>query len=187
VHYVLGFCALALQQYADAASSWEQVRRRAPAFEPVYFNLADAYLGGGDTARASDVLADAAKRWPKDAEVFDATGVVQIRRGNLVDAIAAFDRATRLAPDDPLGFFNLASSHHAAALRLRQLARSSPSQKQGATAEDRRLLLFSGASGLMGKALWHRNLAIKTYQRVIALKGDYARQAEKALDALGAK
>jgi VWFA-related protein len=187
VHYVLGFCELALQRFPDAAAAWERVRTVAPAFEPVYFNLADAYVGESARDRAKRVLDDAAKRWPKDAEIFDAEGVIQIHSGALVDAIASFERATKLAPTDPLGFFNLASAHHAAALRLRELARQTASQQQLASPDDRRLLGSSGGSGLLGKALWQRNAAIQNYRRVIALNGDYVDQAKKGIEALGGK
>jgi VWFA-related protein len=186
VQYVLGLCHLALNEYAAAAQSWERVRSSVPTFEPLYFNLADAYSLQNDRKRALTVLAAAAERWPKDAEIFDAEGVIQIHMRELPDAIASFEHATKLAPKDPLGFFNLASAHHAAALRLRQLSTSRTAQLQE-TPEDRRLVQLSNGGGFLGNALWHRSAAIKAYRRVIALKGDYVEQAKKGLAALQGK
>jgi tetratricopeptide (TPR) repeat protein len=186
VHYVLGLCHLALDEYPAAAQSWERVRASAAAFEPVYFNLADAYSLLNDRKSAIAVLDSAAARWPKDAEIFDAKGVIEIHNSALPDAIASFERATKLAPKDPLGFFNLASAHHAAALRLRELSGNRQAQLRE-TPEDRRLVQSSSGGGFLGTALWHRNAAIKAYRRVIALKGDYVAEARRGLAALEAK
>ena len=183
VHYVLGLCHLALEEFPAAAQSWERVRSSTPSFEPVYFDLADAYTLQRDPKSALSVLDAAAARWPKDAEVFDARGVIQIHNGGLPDAIASFERATKLAPKDPLGFFNLGSAHHAAALRLRELASSRKAQLEE-TQEDRRLLRNGG---FISMALTHRDAAIRNYRRVIALKGLYVEEAKKGLAALQAK
>ena len=183
VHYVLGLCHLALDEYPAASQSWERVRASAPSFEPVYFNLADAYSLQNDRRSALAVLDAAAKRWPKDAEIFDAKGVIQIHDRALPEAIDSFEHATKLAPRDPLGFFNLGSAHHAAALRLRELSISRKAQLEE-TQEDRRLLRNGG---FVSMALWHRDAAIRNYHRVIALKGLYAEEAKKGLAALGAK
>ena len=95
-----------------------RVREAAPAFEPVYFNLTDAYQVQNKLGDAMNVLEAAAKRWPKDAEIYDAEGVIQIHAHALEDAIVSFERATKLAAKDPAGFFNLASAHHAVYLRF---------------------------------------------------------------------
>src|SRR4029079_17466989 len=82
----------------------------------------DAYQVQNKLGEAIAVLDAASKRWPKDSEIYDAKGGIQIHQSALAGAIASFERATKLAPKDPLGFFNLASAHHAAALRLRELS-----------------------------------------------------------------
>jgi tetratricopeptide (TPR) repeat protein len=64
VHYVLGLCHLALKEFPEAAQSWERVRASTPSFEPVYFDLADAYSAQHDRAHALSVLEAAAKQWP---------------------------------------------------------------------------------------------------------------------------
>jgi tetratricopeptide (TPR) repeat protein len=160
---MLGLCHLALGEYPDAAVSWERVRNAVPAFEPVYFNLADAYLLRGDDASAVRVLADASVRWPSDAEVYDAKGVIQLRAHAFVDAIDSFGKATKLAPKDPLGFFNLASAYHANYLRLK---RPTPSSRQ---------FMVSARQ---------RDLAIDAYRKVVKLNGLYVDEAKKGLRAL---
>ncbi|HTI36751.1 MAG TPA: VWA domain-containing protein [Vicinamibacterales bacterium] len=186
VHYVLGLCHYALSEYDAAAASFERVRTAAPEFEPVYFNLTDAYQVQNKLGEAIAVLDAASKRWPKDSEIYDAKGVIQIHESALAGAIASFERATKLAPKDPLGFFNLASAHHAAALRLRELSANRQARLQQ-TQEDVRLEQSSNGGGLPGMAWFHRNSAIQAYRHVIALKGLYVDDAKKGLAALQAR
>ena len=127
VHYVLGLSDLALRRYRDAAQSWERVRQAAPEFETVYFNLADAYIAQHEDTTAIKVLRDAERRWPNDAEIQNAIGVIQVRRGALDAAIESFQRATTLSPDDGLGYFNLGRAHQ---MRLMKLAALQPSNAE---------------------------------------------------------
>ena len=166
VHYVLGLSHLALNEYAGAAASWQRVRDAVPTFEPVYFNLADAYLLQNDGADAVRVLEDAAARWPKDPEVYNARGVIELRAGALPNAVASFERATKVAPNDALSYFNLASAHHVFYVRLQHLANSDRNWTQG---------------------VHERNDAIDAYRRCIALGGQYVDQAKAGLAALKAR
>jgi tetratricopeptide (TPR) repeat protein len=111
VSYALGLSHLALQQYPDAVRAWEEVRKAAPEFEPVYFNLADGYMLQKDDSAALKVLRDAEPRWPNDPEIYNAIGVLQIRRGAFDAAIESFRKAMSVAPDDSLGVFNLARAY----------------------------------------------------------------------------
>lgn len=171
VHYVLGLCHLALNEYPAAAESWEHVRTDVPTFEPVYFNLADAYLLQRNDMGAYKVLEDASKRWPKDAEVYDAMGVIQVRARALGDAIDSFQHATKLAPKDPLGWFNLASAYHAAYLDFTR------NQRIPANQYARRIVT----------SVRNRDSAIDAYRKVVALNGQYVDEARKGLAALGKK
>ena len=85
---------LALARFGDAVAQWERVRVSVPEFEPVYFDLVDGYLQQKAYPKAARVLLDAAGRWPRDADVLNALGVVDITGGALADAINAFDAAT---------------------------------------------------------------------------------------------
>ena len=85
VWYVLGWSHYALGEYAPAIAVWQRVLDADPAFEPVYFDLADAYLQQKAYDTALELLGTAGVRWPADAESFDAQGVIQTRAGALDD------------------------------------------------------------------------------------------------------
>jgi VWFA-related protein len=107
VHYALGLAEFAQQHYKEASIAWERVLRDVPEFEPIYFSLADAYGLQHDEGTALKILREAARRWPTDPEVFDAIGVLQVKRGALDAAVDSFDTATKIAPQEALGWFNL--------------------------------------------------------------------------------
>jgi VWFA-related protein len=164
VVYALGLSHFALRRFPDAAQAWERVRREVPEFEPIYFALADAYGLQREEGTALKVLREAERRWPADAEISDAIGVIQIRRGALDAAIESFERATTVAPADALGYFNLARAHQ---MRLLKSQRYDPQmQKWIGGDEDRRR-------------------AIAMFQKYLQLGGPYERQAREALSALG--
>jgi tetratricopeptide (TPR) repeat protein len=123
IRYALGLCEVALRRPQAARDAFEFVRRAEPAFETVYFDLADVYLQLGRTSDALAVLRDAAGRWPADSEAHNAVGVVLIRRGALDDAVESFERACAAAPADPIGHFNLGYAHH---LRYQRWLRTTP-------------------------------------------------------------
>jgi tetratricopeptide (TPR) repeat protein len=120
VHYALGQASYALRQYQEAVDEWEKVRGSAPEFEPVYFDLVDGYIQVRDPDKAIRVLRAAKGRWPKDAEVENALGVVQVGRGALDDALQSFSHAVALAPQDSTGYFNLAKTLELRYLRTRR-------------------------------------------------------------------
>jgi tetratricopeptide (TPR) repeat protein len=164
--YALGMSHFALRNFAEAAQAWERVRREVPEFEPIYFSLADAYGLQREDTTALKVLREAERRWPADAEVANAIGVIQIRRGALDAAIESFERATTTAPEDALGYFNLARSHQ---MRLMKSQRYDPQmQKWIGGDEDRRR-------------------AMANFQKYLKLGGPYERQAQEALAALAWK
>jgi VWFA-related protein len=166
VRYALGLAHLALQQYPDAVKEWEQVRAAAPEFEPVYFNLADGYMLQKDESAALGVLRDAAHRWPKDSETYNAMGVLQIRRGALDSAVESFSRATTVAPQDGLGFFNLGRAYQMRALKFQRYD----------SARER----WVGGESDTKKAR-------TAYEKYIQIGGPYVQQAKEALQVLAWK
>ena len=166
VHYALGLSQLALQRYREAGQSWERVRAAAPAFEPVYFNLADAYLLQHEDGAAIGVLRDAEQRWHADPEIANAIGVIQVRRGALDAAIESFERATKIAPDDPLAYFNLGR-----ALQMRM----TKSQRYV-----REMTKWIGGDE-------DRRRATAAFERYVQLGGPFVPQAREALSALAWK
>lgn len=108
VHYVLGQSEFALLHFPRAAAEWKVVVEKAPDFKPAYFDLADALLQASDYGEAIKVLRRASERWPTDPEVYNALGIMFVRRGVLDDAVASFRKAMEVAPRDSLGVYNLA-------------------------------------------------------------------------------
>jgi tetratricopeptide (TPR) repeat protein len=129
----------------------------------VYFNLADAYLLQHNEVAALKVLRDAQGRFPKDDEVWNATGVIHVRRGALDAAIEAFERATAAAPAEGLGYFNLARAYQ---------MRYAKSQRF-----DRNTGQWFGAEG-------DRRRAQQNYEKYLGIGGPFASQAREALAAL---
>jgi tetratricopeptide (TPR) repeat protein len=163
VRYALGLAHLALGHYPDAVRAWEEVRRDVPDFEPVYFNLADGYLLQKDEGDALKILRDAQRRWPQDPEVWNATGVLQVRRGALDAAIESFTRATSVAPSDSLGVFNLARAYQ---------MRAAKSQRY-----DSAMQKWVGGEG-------DRKKAQENYEKYVRMGGPFVQQAKDALAAL---
>jgi tetratricopeptide (TPR) repeat protein len=164
VRYALGLAELALRHPDAARDAFEFVRKAEPAFETVYFDLADVYLQLGRTGDALGVLRDAARRWPDDSEAHNAVGVVLIRRGALDDAVDAFERACAAAPSDPIGHFNLGYAHH---LRYQRWLRTSP--------------LTPAMTSLAERA---RLSALEAYRRSASLGGSTEEAARAAIAAL---
>jgi tetratricopeptide (TPR) repeat protein len=139
------------------------VRSSAAEFEPVYFDLIDAYLQQRDYDRATRVARAGLEHWPKDAEMYQALGVVQTGRGSLDDAIKSFRSALVIAPDDATAYFNLAK-----ALELRYV-------KSRRYVEQLRRWVTNESD---------RTAAIENYRRHIDLGGAYAESARQGLQRL---
>jgi tetratricopeptide (TPR) repeat protein len=165
--YVLGWSHLALGEAAPASDNWEKVRAAVPQFEPVYFDLADAYQRGGEFAKAVAVLRDAEARWPKDVEVYSALGVIQLARGAVDDAIATFTKGVAVNGKDANVTYNLAKTYEVRYVRGERLRKIGPGSGAGATAVE------------------DRAQATAYYQRVIALGGPLVEQAKEGLRRLG--
>jgi tetratricopeptide (TPR) repeat protein len=163
VYYALGFAQLGLKKADLASQSWERVRAAVPAFTQVYFDLADAYLQLDSAARAVDILRAAEQRWPKDTDVLNALGTVQVRRGSTEDAIATFERAIALAPKESLAYLNAARTYE---LRYYQLRRFS--RPQARWLDDPQL----------------REKAIGCYETYLMLGGPFEADARAAIDRL---
>ena len=132
--YVLGWSYLALGEPGPAAANWEKVRAAVPQFEPVYFDLADAYQRDGEYSKAIASLRDAEQRWPNDVEVYSALGVLQLARGAVDEAIATFTKGVGVAPKDANVCYNLAKTYEVRYVRSERLRKVGP----GSGAEPRR-------------------------------------------------
>jgi len=63
-----GFALRAMNRREDAIASFERALSRAPQFRDVYYNLAVTLYEVQRGADAIDVLDEAKRRWPGDAE-----------------------------------------------------------------------------------------------------------------------
>jgi VWFA-related protein len=158
--YALGQAEFGLRRFGDAVTRWEHVRSMVPEFEPVYFDLVDGYLQLDRARDAIAVLRAAERRWPADADVYNALGVIQVRRGALDDAVESFGKAIKAQPASALGYFNLGRAHEM------RYARS------------RRYMPTTG--GWIGGGDDRRN-AIANYQKYVELGGPFEHSAKEGL------
>ena len=107
VEYVLGQADYALGEFKDAAVAWERVRTRQPQFQPVYLDLADDYVKINERRKALEVLKTARQRWPANADVLNAQGVIEAGGGDLDAAIKVFRETIALAPKETITYLNL--------------------------------------------------------------------------------
>src|SRR5687767_1992510 len=68
-------------------------------------------LGQGRFAEAEEALRRACAAQPNDAEAWQLLGYVLNQRSNTRDAIEAFERAVRLAPENADALYNLATAY----------------------------------------------------------------------------
>jgi hypothetical protein len=167
VEYVLGQADYALGEFKDAAVAWERVRARQPQFQPVYFDLADDYVKLDERHKALDVLKAAQRRWPINADVLNALGVIEAGGGALDDAIKTLREAVALAPTESIGYLNLAK-----ALEMQYF------QKR------RNLQLLNWGSGANEER--ERQEAIKVYQQYLGTAGPYGDLAREGIARLTA-
>jgi VWFA-related protein len=159
-YYALGQAEFGLRRFADAVARWEHVRSSVPEFQPVYFDLVDGYLQLDRAREAVAVLRAAERRWPDDPDVYNALGVIQVRRGSLDDAIESFGKAVKAQPQNALGYFNLGRAHEM------RYARS------------RRYVATTG--GWVGSAGDRRD-AVANYQKYLDLGGPFEPAAREGL------
>ncbi len=165
VDYALGLSEFALDHFDASVAAWERVRRARPDFEPVYFDLADAFrrLERSDDSLA--VLREAARRWPDDAEAHNAVGVTLVGRGAYDDALEAFNKATAVAPGDAVGYYNLGRTYELRSLRMLKAAGQDPVAARSLADRDRRN-------------------AIAAFTKCVEMGGPYADKAKAAISVL---
>jgi VWFA-related protein len=165
VDYALGLAEFALDHFDAAVAAWQRVRAAKPDFEPVYFDLADAFrrLTRSDDSLA--VLREAARRWPNDPEAQNAVGVTLVGRGAFDDAIEVFNKAAAAAPDDAVAYYNLGRTYELRYLRILKAAGADPTAARSMADQDRRK-------------------AIDAFKKCVAIGGPYADKAREAISVL---
>lgn len=167
VEYVLGQADYALGEFKDAAVAWERVRTRQPQFQPVYLDLADDYVKINERRKALDVLKTARQRWPANADVLNAQGVIEAGGGDLDAAIKVFRETIALAPKETITYLNLGK-----ALEMQYF------QKR------HNLQLLNWGSGANEER--ERLEAIKVYDQYLATGGPYGDLAKEGIARLQA-
>jgi len=168
IQYALGWAQFALAETSPAAENWERVRLAVPQFRTVYFDLADAYLQQRDYGKAVSVLRAAEGRWPKDVEVYNALGVIQLARGAINDAVETFEKAVSVDASDATASYNLARTYELRFVRSGRLRRVGPGTVN------------------VGEVVQDRDRAVDYYRRVVLLGGPLADAARQGLERLGA-
>lgn len=164
VYYALGLAEFGLGHHPEASVAFEKVRASEPDFDPVYFDLADAYLQMDEARKAAAVLRAASDQWPRNTDAWNALGVALVHQGDLDAAIASFQKASQVDPRDGLAFFNLGRAYEERYARSRRLDPESPLTP--ASERDR--------------------LAAQTnYEKYVTMGGAYEAEARAALTALG--
>ena len=133
---------------------------RQPQFQPVYLDLADDYVKLDERRKALDVLKAARQRWPANADVLNALGVIEAGGGALDDAIKVLREVVALAPNESISYLNLAK-----ALEMQYF------QKR------HNLQLLNWGSGANEER--ERLEAIRIYQQYLATGGPYAAISRK--------
>jgi tetratricopeptide (TPR) repeat protein len=82
----------------DAAATFERARDLAPQDPRAYKNLASLALNANDVPSATRFASDAVRVAPRDAQAHDVLGRCLAGDGNLVQAVAEFERAIALDP-----------------------------------------------------------------------------------------
>jgi tetratricopeptide (TPR) repeat protein len=162
VRYVLGQADYALGKFHEAAEAWERVRARQPQFQPVYLDLADDYVKLNERGKSLEVLRAGRQRWPNDADVLNALGVIEAGGGKLDDAIKVFRDAIAVAPSETITYLNLAKALEMVYMRKRR---------------------NSELSGwMMGEAEGHLYQdALATYRQYLATNGPYGDLAREGI------
>jgi tetratricopeptide (TPR) repeat protein/TolB-like protein len=90
-----------MERVNEAIPMYEELRRRDMTAVSASTNLSENYQSLGQYERAEAVLQDYLQQNPDSAQVHLSLGIVRAAWGKLDDAMAAFDKAAALAPDDP--------------------------------------------------------------------------------------
>jgi tetratricopeptide (TPR) repeat protein len=93
---------LELRRYPEALVHLEELRRGGMTFPGSYMSLAQAYVATGHPDRAREALAAYATEHPDRAASFENLAYFELSQGRTGDALAAFDKAAALDPDDAM-------------------------------------------------------------------------------------
>ena len=87
------------RRYPEALAHLEELRRRGMTFPGTWMSLAEAYIATGKAARGREALETYVREHPDRSAGYENLGLFELSQGRLEPALAAFDRAAALQPD----------------------------------------------------------------------------------------
>ncbi len=93
---------LDLRRYPEALVHLEELRRGGMTFPGSYLSLAQAYLATGHPDRAREALSSYAAEHPDRSASHENIAYFELTQGRTEAALAAFDKAAALHPDDSM-------------------------------------------------------------------------------------
>jgi serine/threonine protein kinase/tetratricopeptide (TPR) repeat protein len=93
---------LELRRYPEALVHLEELRRRGMTFPGTYMSLAQAYVATDRPDQAREALASYAAEHPDRAASFENLAYFELTQGRTEAALADFDKAAGLHPDDSM-------------------------------------------------------------------------------------
>jgi tetratricopeptide (TPR) repeat protein len=111
-HILLGRIAFEKMDFARAVPSFEKALELMPKEGQLYFELAKSYMAAGALDRAEETLERALTEGAENAGLLRCLGIVRVKRQDFEGAIAAFEGAHDLDPDDREASKMLAGLHH---------------------------------------------------------------------------
>ena len=93
---------LELRRYPEALVHLEELRRRGMTFPGTYMSLAQAYVATGRPDQAREALASYAAEHPDRAASYENLAYFELTQGRTEAALAEFDKAAGLHPDDSM-------------------------------------------------------------------------------------
>jgi len=87
------------RRYPEALAHLEELRRRGMTFPGTWMSLAEAYTATGQPDRGREALEAYAREHPDRSAAYENLGLFELVQGRLDPALAAFDRAAELRPD----------------------------------------------------------------------------------------
>ena len=107
LHSHLGYVARLSRDLDVARQQYERARALEPADFDVRMNLSSLYRDLGDLSRALAEVDAALGLRPDSGDAYNQRGMLLGGAGRFADAEVAFERASRLLPQDPQIWFNL--------------------------------------------------------------------------------
>jgi len=179
LHLFLGDAYVATRQFEPALGEYAAAGVLNPRSAAPALSAARAFLARGDTARALDKAAEAARIEPGSGDIAVVRGQIYERAGQAPQAIAEYSAGVRANPSDPQGRARLASL----AMRTRQFEVAQP-QFEALLGMGYRPSRMHFGLAQIAEAKGDRARAVTEYREALRLEPTFA-DAKAALARLG--